>query len=217
MKFHNLHSPAQHRQRRLRRLRGCAILTAMAFVLSLASFQVRSAGVRQQVLRLHVVANSNSVQDQQAKYFVRDAILAEGTALFDRTLNLAEAQEAIVPRLDDLEHAARRALQELGLDQPVRVRLGTAFFNTRNYQEQGLTFPAGRYQAVEVFLGESAGENWWCVMFPPLCLPAATPRRASLDAVLTDGQMRVIESNPRYEVRFWVVEQFETLRERFTN
>ena len=216
MKYHNLHSPREHRNRRARWLRGGAILVALGFVLSLASFQARSAGVRREVLRLHVVANSDSEIDQQAKYHVRDAILAEGAALFGGSVSAAEAEETIVPRVDELENSARRALRELGLEQPVRVTVGSAFFNTRSYDEAGLTFPAGRYQAVQIFLGESGGENWWCVMFPPLCLPAAGPRgSASLDAVLSDGQLRVVQSNPRYEPRFKIVELWENFWENF--
>ena len=213
LKYRNLHSPAEHRRRRWRLLRGCAILAALAFALSMASFQARSAGIRREVLRLHVIANSGSAPDQQAKYHVRDAILAEGADLFDGTVNAAQAEAVILPRKDELERAARRALEELGLDHPVHVVVGPAFFRTRSYAAAGLTFPAGRYQAVQIHLGESRGENWWCVMFPPLCLPAARP--ASMDAVLTDGQLRLVRSDPRFEVRFRVVELWEELMERF--
>jgi len=212
MKYRNLRNPTEHRRRRWRLLRGIAILAGTLFALSLASFQARSAGVRREVLRLHVIANSNSEIDQRAKYHVRDVILAEGASLFDGTVSAAQAEAAITPRIDMLESAAQRALGELGLEHPVRVAVGQAFFNTRNYEAAGLTFPAGRYQAVQVFLGENSGENWWCVMFPPLCLPAAQP--ASIDAVLTDGQLRLVQSDPRFEVRFRVVELWEELVER---
>ena len=213
MKYRNLHNPAERSARRWRWIRGTAILAALAFALSIASFQARSAGIRREVLRLHVIANSNSEIDQRAKYHVRDAMLAEGSRLFDGTVNAAQAEAVITPRTNTLENTARRALEELGLDHPVHVAVGSAFFGTRSYAAAGLTFPAGRYQAVQVFLGESGGENWWCVMFPPLCLPAARP--AGIDAVLTDGQLRLVESNPRYEVRFRVVELWEELMERF--
>jgi len=186
-----------------------------AFVLSTLSFQARAAGVRREVLRLHVVANSNNAVDQRAKYAVRDAILAYGATLFDGSINADEAEQTLAPHLAQLQTVAQQTLQNLGLHYSVHITVGTAFFNTRSYAEAGLTFPAGRYQAVQVFLGEQTGENWWCVMFPPLCLPAATPRNATtLDAVLTDGQLRVVQADPRFEVRFRVVELWENAMER---
>ncbi|MCL2446564.1 MAG: stage II sporulation protein R [Oscillospiraceae bacterium] len=189
-----------------------AAMAAIAFATSLVSFHARSAGIRQEVLRLHVIANSDCDIDQQAKLHVRDALLAQGDALFYASSDISQAEQAVALRTTELEHAAQQALQALGLNHPVRVSVGTAFFNTRSYG--ALTFPAGRYQAVQVHIGESIGENWWCVMFPPLCLPAAMPRESlTLDAVLSDGQMRVVESNPQFDVRFRIVELVQELLE----
>jgi len=187
-----------------------------AFLWSVLGFQARCAGIRGQVLRLHVIANSNSGIDQRAKLYVRDRLLEAGADLFDGSIDAVSAEEEIAPRLDELEACALAALRELGLAYPVRVTLGEAYFNTRTYEEAKITLPAGRYRALRVVRGEGAGENWWCVMFPPLCLPAARPRNAvSLDAVLTGGQLRVVKSNPKYEIRFKIVEIWEGLRERF--
>jgi len=190
-----------------------ALAGAIAFAASVVSFHARAAGVRSEVLRLHVLANSNSDIDQQAKLHVRDALLAQGDALFYASVDITQAEQAVELRMSELEQAATQALREVGLNYPVQIRVGEAFFNTRSYG--GLTFPAGRYQAVQVHIGESSGENWWCVMFPPLCLPAATQRESvTLDAVLTDGQMRVVESNPQFDVRFRIVELVQEWLER---
>ncbi|MCL2194726.1 MAG: stage II sporulation protein R [Oscillospiraceae bacterium] len=193
--------------------RAVALTATIAFAGSLVSFHARSAGVRGEVLRLHVIANSDCDVDQQAKLHVRDALLAQGDALFYASGDIAQAEQAVALRTAELEHTAQQALRELGLHQSVRVSVGTAFFNTRSYG--ALTFPAGRYQAVQVHIGDSVGENWWCVMFPPLCLPAATTRESvTLDAVLSDGEMRVVESNPQFDVRFRIVELVQELLER---
>lgn len=213
MKFHNLHSPAQHKQKRAQQIRVMALVILLAFSFSLLSFHVRAVGVRREVLRLHVIAHSNAEADQFAKYAVRDAILAHSPALFNGSLCMDEAQAAILPRIEELEIIAQNTLAQLGLNHSVHITVDTAFFNTRSYAEAGLTFPAGRYQAVQIFLGDSVGENWWCVMFPPLCLPAAS-QTVTLDAVLTNGQLRVVQANPRFEVRFRVVELWESLVER---
>ncbi|MCL2106322.1 MAG: stage II sporulation protein R [Oscillospiraceae bacterium] len=212
--YRNLHSPAQHREQRRRLLRRAALVIVCVFMASLFSFQARCAGIRKEVLRLHVIANSDGEADQAAKLAVRDALLLEGAGLFDGSVTAGEAEKALAPRLDALVACARRVLRERGLDYPVRIEAGTEYFNTRTYE--GITLPAGRYQALRVVLGDGKGLNWWCVMFPPLCLPAAAPRkRVSMDAVLTNGQLRLVESNPKYEIRFRIVELWEGLMERF--
>jgi stage II sporulation protein R len=199
----------------MRWLRRAAVFSLCAFLWSLLGFQARCAGIRGQVLRLHVIANSDSARDQRAKFYVRDKLLQAGAELFDGSIDAASAEAEITPRLNELEARARAALRELGLDYPVRAAVGEAYFNTRTYEEAGVTLPAGRYRALRVSLGEGAGENWWCVMFPPLCLPAARARgAAALDAVLTGGQLRLVKSNPKYEIRFKIVELWEAFMER---
>jgi len=221
MKFNGLHSPAEHRRREYHRLRVCAAAALCAFLASTLTFQARCAGIRREVLRLHVVAHSDSEIDQRAKLHVRDQLLLAGADLFDGSVDAVQAEAAISPRIAGLEAYARRALRDCGLDYGVHVTVEASYFNTRSYEEAGITLPAGRYQAVKVILGDGAGENWWCVMFPPLCLPAAqkrgalAQRPATLDAILTGGQLRVVKSDPRYEIRFKVVELWEGLMEKF--
>ncbi|MCL1952310.1 MAG: stage II sporulation protein R [Oscillospiraceae bacterium] len=214
MSYSNLHSPKEHRRRRSRWLRRIALLSLCAFLWSVLGFQARCAGIRGQVLRLHVIASSDSELDQQAKLYVRDKLLLAGTDLFDGSVDAASAESVITPRVAELEACARAALQELGLYYPVKVTVGEEYFNTRTYEQAGITLPAGRYRAVCVVLGQGGGRNWWCVMFPPLCLPAARPR-CGLDAILTGGQLRIVMSNPKYEIRFKLVEWWEALKERF--
>ena len=214
MKFRNLHSPAQHRLHRWKRLRIISALAVCVFLGSTLSFQARCAGIRREVLRLHVIANSDSNIDQQAKLYVRDQLLLAGADLFDGTIDASRAEAAIAPRIAELEACARRALRECGLDYGACVTVETDYFNTRSYE--GITLPAGRYQAVKVILGEGSGQNWWCVMFPPLCLPAAQKHRVvTMDAILTAGQLRLVQSNPKYEFRFKIVELWEGLCEKF--
>ena len=215
MAYTNLHSPTEHRRRRVKWLRRIAALTLCTFLCSVLGFQARCAGIRREVLRLHVIANSDSEQDQRAKLHVRDRLLEAGADLFDGSVDAASAVAELTPRIAGLETHARAALQELGLHYPVRVTVGEEYFGTRTYEQAGITLPAGRYRAVLVTLGQGSGRNWWCVMFPPLCLPAARPRAAvSLDAILTGGQLCVVKSNPKYEVRFKIVELWEALKER---
>ena len=179
---------------------------------SVGAFAYNCSRVRSDVLRMHVIANSDCSADQQLKLMVRDAVLERGAQLFDGTVTADEARRKIEPHKTELEAAAREVIERAGYDYPVSVNVVNEYFATRCYGS--LTMPAGRYTAVKVVIGEGAGHNWWCVMFPPLCLPAAQDRGGNLDAFFDDGELKVVESSGRYEPRFKIVEIIEKLREK---
>lgn len=179
---------------------------------SVGAFAYNCSRVRSDVLRMHVIANSDCSADQQLKLMVRDAVLERGAQLFDGTVTADEARRKIEPHKAELEAAAREVIERAGYDYPVSVNVVNEYFATRCYGS--LTMPAGRYTAVKVVIGEGAGRNWWCVMFPPLCLPAAQDRGGNLDAFFDDGELKVVESSGRYESRFKIVEIIEKLKEK---
>lgn len=179
---------------------------------SVGAFAYNCSRVRSDVLRMHVIANSDCSADQQLKLMVRDAVLERGAQLFDGTVTADEARRKIEPHKAELEAAAREVIERAGYDYPVSVNVVNEYFATRCYGS--LTMPAGRYTAVKVVIGEGAGRNWWCVMFPPLCLPAAQDRGGNLDAFFDDGELKVVESSGRYEPRFKIVEIIEKLKEK---
>lgn len=179
---------------------------------SVGAFAYNCSRVRSDVLRMHVIANFDCSADQQLKLMVRDAVLERGAQLFDGTVTADEARRKIEPHKAELEAAAREVIERAGYDYPVSVNVVNEYFATRCYGS--LTMPAGRYTAVKVVIGEGAGRNWWCVMFPPLCLPAAQDRGGNLDAFFDDGELKVVESSGRYEPRFKIVEIIEKLKEK---
>lgn len=179
---------------------------------SVGAFAYNCSRVRSDVLRMHVIANSDCSADQQLKLMVRDAVLERGAQLFDGTVTADEARRKIEPHKAELESAAREVIERAGYDYPVSVNVVNEYFATRCYGS--LTMPAGRYTAVKVVIGEGAGRNWWCVMFPPLCLPAAQDRGGNLDTFFDDGELKVVESSGRYEPRFKIVEIIEKLKEK---
>lgn len=192
-----------------------AVVFAAVFaagVCSVGAFAYNCSRVRSDVLRMHVIANSDCSADQQLKLMVRDAVLERGAQLFDGTVTADEARRKIEPHKAELEAAAREVIERAGYDYPVSVNVVNEYFATRCYGS--LTMPAGRYTAVKVVIGEGAGHNWWCVMFPPLCLPAAQDRGGNLDAFFDDGELKVVESSGRYEPRFKIVEIIEKLKEK---
>lgn len=192
----------------------CAVVLTLSIALcSVLSFFVSAGKTRREVLRLHVIANSDSERDQAVKLLVRDEVLRVGADIFDGSVTADEAQTRISPRMGELENAAEKILRENGFDYGVRAETVNEYFDTRAYGD--ITLPAGKYEAVRIVLGNGEGKNWWCVMFPPLCLPAVT------DITDTDGaaafspdERRVVASSPKYEIRFKLAELFEKLFER---
>lgn len=119
------------------------------------------------VLRLHVIANSNSIEDQALKLKVRDVI---GTVVSELACNADSAEETekiVIENKDIIESAAEQIVKDEGYNYNVSVETGRFYFPTKYYNQSAL--PAGEYEAVRVVIGEGNGENWWCVLFPPLC------------------------------------------------
>lgn len=119
------------------------------------------------IIRLHVRANSNSKEDQELKLKVRDTLLAEGEILKSQGKSVDSARDALRDNLKSIERIAREEIVKNGYNYPVRVSLGKSDFPKREYGD--MILPAGTYTALTVEIGEGKGDNWWCVMFPPLC------------------------------------------------
>lgn len=168
------------------------------------------AAIYDNVLRLHVLANSDSSEDQALKLEVRDRILEETATLFKDCKTKDEAREAVESNLDKIREIAEQTVREAGYEYGVSVSLGEEEYPTKNYEE--CCFPAGEYLSLRVMIGEAEGENWWCVLFPPLCLDAAGESREVFAEVgLTDEQYSFITDtdNAQYKVRFKLLEVIE--------
>lgn len=123
------------------------------------------------VIRLHVIANSDSPEDQALKLRVRDRVLARAQEILEQSADMEQAEQALTAALPELTREARETLAAEGCAQPVQARLEPAEFPTKDYD--GFSLPAGKYLALRVIIGQGAGQNWWCVVFPPLCTAAA--------------------------------------------
>lgn len=162
--------------------------------------------IRNSVLRLHVIANSDSTKDQALKLKVRDAMLETGATLFSGSVDVTTAKSVVKSEIDTLEKAAECVLRENGCNDNVHIEIGKSRFPTKTYGN--ITLPAGKYEAVRVIIGKGEGHNWWCVMFPPMCLPAAEGE-TELEDVLTQDGIDLVSSNPKYEIKFKIVEWYE--------
>ncbi|MBQ7687895.1 MAG: stage II sporulation protein R [Clostridia bacterium] len=186
------------------------LLTAALLLGSIADYALRCRSVRENVVRLHITANSDTTADQTVKLLVRDAVLEAGAAVFSGAGTKAEAERAIAAALPELIQTAEAVLRENGFSYGAAAEIATEYFDTREYD--GVTLPAGKYTAVRLKLGSGKGQNWWCVMFPPLCLPAAE-KNDSLYAVWNDaGTVKVTDQQNGCTVKFKIVEWFEQLR-----
>ncbi len=163
-------------------------------------------GIRDKVLRLHILANSDSTQDQHLKYLVRDALLTQGGHILQGAHTKEQAIARLQEHLPELTRIARQTLIEQGDDSAVTCTVQPTYFATRTYET--VTLPAGNYTALRVVIGEGNGQNWWCIMFPNLCIPAAAESPPT-ESYFTAGQTDLMEHGQRYQVKFKAVEWFQ--------
>ena len=179
-----------------------AALFVLFAALFLAVFPVSGEeGIYRDVIRLHILAASDGESDQNDKLAVRDAILSEYGDLFRAFSDRAEAENALTEELRDaIAKTAKATLSERGRPSPVSVTLREEDYPTRDYG--ALSLPAGRYLSLRVVIGEGAGQNWWCVLFPPLCTAAAVE---GVPLGLSDAEYRLL-TDGKASVRFKTLE-----------
>lgn len=197
--------------RRLKRVE-IVLMVAAALVLMSGALALQTQDqLADKVVRLHVLANSDSEEDQALKLRVRDRVLERATELLEQSADRQEAEALLRGNLLELENLAAEEIAAAGYDYSVTAELTDTTFPTREYD--GFTLPAGEYLALRIVIGEGAGQNWWCVVFPPLCTTASADVPASaLAAGLTQEDVNLITEEPGYVLKFKTVELWERLR-----
>lgn len=174
-----------------------------------------SSDISSSVFRLHVIANSNSDEDQNLKYIVRDKVLEYMNTLLDTNVSSKEEIIKVVSdNLDDFRSIAQNTVYESGYDYKVNVEIGDFTFPTKTYGD--ISLPSGSYDALRISIGNANGKNWWCVMFPPLCFidvsSGVVPEESklTLENNLSDEEYELISGNStEIKVKFKLVEFFE--------
>ena len=192
-----------------------ALLAGLAAVLLTGALSLgEQTALSEKVVRLHVLANSDSQEDQELKLRVRDRVLAETEALLEASADRKDAEQRLTAALPELERLAAEEIAESGYDYPVSVRLEETAFPTRTYD--GFTLPAGEYLALRLVIGAGEGHNWWCVVFPPLCAQTTTDvAQTAMAAGLTEAEVGLITGEDQgYVLKFKAVEWWEAMRER---
>ena len=188
-----------------------ALLFALAAALMWGSWSLQQQDrLERKMIRLHVIANSDSEDDQAMKLLARDAVLTRAEAILRQASNREEAMEDLNAALPELE---RTAYDACGGAYPVHAALEMTEFPRKEYD--GFALPAGEYMALRVIIGEGAGRNWWCVVYPPLCMASCTELedtalRAGLDG---DDVQLITEADSGYVLKFRAVELWERLRQ----
>ena len=192
--------------RKLKRWEVALMIGLMAAVLAGAWLGEEQTALADKVIRLHVIANSDSGADQTLKLAVRDRVLEAAEGLYPPDADLEQARAVLEENLEALAAAGQAEVEARGYGYPVTARLERCWFPTKEYGDFAL--PAGTYEALRVVIGDGAGENWWCVAFPPLCLGAAseTVDEAAQAGLFTDGQAKLIRQEEGYVLKFKCLE-----------
>lgn len=183
--------------------------TALLLLIAACAFRVGSAMkdrqlLREQVIRLHVVADSDSAEDQALKLQVRDAVTGYLTGILEDITDVEKAKEYLAQELPRLKALAERTLARAGCSDPVVVSLEEEAFDTRYYDT--FTLPAGVYEALRITIGSGEGKNWWCVVFPQFCFGEEEFSDAAVGAGFPDGLSATLQGKEGYELRFWLLD-----------
>ncbi len=189
-----------------------AVLLGLVFSLLISSvqFEANCAELKENVLRLHIIANSDTEQDQNLKLQVRDALLELGCAEFKSSNDIGEALVVAENSLEQFKSTAEKVIKDNGYNYNVTVEVAKTYFNTRVYDD--FTLPAGEYEALCVKIGKAEGKNWWCVMYPAICVPAAT---ANLNSAVSDKAANIAKNHEKFVIKFKTIEIFEEIKNFF--
>ncbi|MBQ4054240.1 MAG: stage II sporulation protein R [Clostridia bacterium] len=162
-------------------------------------------------IRLHVLANSDGEEDQELKLKVRDAVIERVADITEYVSSRTEAEEVINQSLAEIESLGLEVIAAEGFDYTVKATLGEEYYPERSYD--GIRLPEGRYLSLRVIIGSGEGQNWWCILYPPLCTSASEPEEELVQAGFTGEQIRLLceDENPKYVVRFRILEFFHNL------
>ncbi|MBR4909767.1 MAG: stage II sporulation protein R [Clostridia bacterium] len=181
-----------------------------AIAVSFFGFERRMDELREGVLRLHILANSDSEEDQQLKLKVRDRILETAAPYLENADSIEAAIAAVNRNMDEIILAANAVIKEEGFSYTATAAIEKNFFENREYDD--FTLPAGEYNSLTVRIGAAGGHNWWCVVFPGVCLPSA--KKSGLEKAVSAESADIAKNASRYKICFKTVEIFEKIKNK---
>jgi len=195
-------------------------IIAAGFTYSKSYSQEICDGLKQKIIRFHVIANSDSEQDQSLKLKVRDAVLEEMKPILEKSKSIEESREIIKLNKDKIKQIAEKVIKDYGKDYKVEIKLENAEFPTKQYGD--IVLPAGEYEAVRIIIGDGGGKNWWCVMFPPLCFVDIThgtvpeENKKEFEKLLEAEEYKIIAEGEELDikVKFKIVEWWQEKKQK---
>ncbi len=187
-------------------IKSLCIAFVLTVIYSVLPFQAECEQISTEVFRLHILANSDSKEDQNLKLKVRDALLECTDKIFSDAQNRQEAENIARDNLQMLQSVAQRVVYENGYDYNVEAEVVQMYFNTRYYDDY--TMPAGMYDALRITIGSGEGHNWWCVMYPSICISSAVETDEKVEKTFSKNQQEIVKGND-YQYKFKVVEIFQ--------
>ena len=170
---------------------------------SFTNFSINSHNISKKVLRIHIIPNSDSPEDQTLKIKIRDRILSEYQENLSTKKNITQAKKYILQNLNNINKIIKEEIINNNLNYDFKTEfVNNMYFNTRYYQNT--VFPAGNYLALKITLGAGAGKNWWCVLFPAVCISSAsgTNNTTKIEEVLTPAEQKIVTSPKKYKIKF---------------
>ena len=201
------------RNQKLKKIEIALLVGLVAALLWGAWSASQQDALSRKMIRLHVIANSDTQEDQALKLQVRDEILTQATAILEASADMVEAQDVLYASLGELQQTAEAEVRAAGYDYRVSARLEKTEFPLKTYD--GFALPSGQYLALRIVIGDGAGENWWCVVFPPLCTAAATEwEETAADGGLAEEDISLITGETEgYVLKFRSLELWERFRQ----
>jgi len=197
---------------KLHRWEAIFLVILAAAVLCCGWLSQRQAELAGRMVRLHVIANSDTEEDQALKLLVRDAVLAEASAYLEGAEDAQQASAILTEHLGDLAEVGQSVVAGKGYDYSVSASVETTHFPTKTYE--GFALPAGAYQALRVVIGAGEGQNWWCVVFPSLCVSAASEwQDTAVSGGLSQDDVALMSgADEGYVLRFKCLELWDALQ-----
>ena len=194
------------------------LLFLFVLVSAISYVDAISTDISNNVFRLHVIANSDSVEDQNLKYLVRDKLIEYMNSIAGNCSSKSEVIKLAKEHKQDFYNIAKKVIAEKGYDYDVNINIGNFDFPTKHYGD--ISLPAGNYEALRVEIGKASGQNWWCVMFPPLCFVDVSSgvvpdeSKAILKENLSDEEYKIIsdQSDADINFKFGLLEMFNNLK-----
>lgn len=190
-------------------LKASIVIFGLIFILSVVTYAKNTQrNISDSVLRLHIIANSNDKADQDLKLKVRDRLIREGVNIFEGNMSLDDAKQFINENKAEIQEIAEEEIRKNGYSYKAEIELGSFPFPAKIYDS--IMLPSGRYEALRIIIGEGKGENWWCVLYPPMCaIDKVTVEngKQQLEKSLSGEEFKIISKhNPPAEIRFKIVD-----------